>query len=357
MFSSNVPGSAMMTWLEADLQAATADWIVAFWHHPPYSKGLLHDSDEEQREIDMRENVLPLLEDYGVDLVLCGHSHSYERSHLLDGHYGYSTELEPEMVLDSGDGDPAGDGAYRKASTGQSPHEGAVYVVAGSSSEVRNTTLNHPVMEIGLLEHGSLVLDVDGDTLTGTFLNKLVQTTDTFTIDKGRPACPVAPRTGCMGGVRAKLVLRDDSGDPQQDRLVWRWKGGPLDPAELGTPQDQTDLAFCIYDQGGKLVGGAVPPGGNVPAGAQWRALGGGLVYLNRDATAAGVERVVIEPDAGVRGLLMVKGRGAELGVPTPPVTPPLVAQLANLDGDTCWESVFTTTRKNEDSKVVATSP
>ena len=69
-------GGPMLTWLEADLQATTADWVIAFWHHPPYSKGLLHDSDVEQREIDMRENVLPILEAYGVDLVLTGHSHS-----------------------------------------------------------------------------------------------------------------------------------------------------------------------------------------------------------------------------------------------------------------------------------------
>jgi hypothetical protein len=32
-------GTAMLGWLEADLQDATEDWIVAYWHHPPYSKG------------------------------------------------------------------------------------------------------------------------------------------------------------------------------------------------------------------------------------------------------------------------------------------------------------------------------
>jgi hypothetical protein len=155
-------GSPMMVWLEADLQATTADWVVAYWHQPPYSKGLLHNSDVEQREIDMRENVLPLLEDYGVDLVLCGHSHSYERSPLLDGHYGFSSSFTAEMSLDSGDGQPGGDGPYRKATVGSAPHEGAVYVVAGSSSEVRPATLNHPAMKVNLLELGSLVLDVDG---------------------------------------------------------------------------------------------------------------------------------------------------------------------------------------------------
>ena len=80
---------AMMTWLAADLAANDKEWVIAFWHHPPYSKGN-HDSDGEDQAISMRENAVPLLERYGVDLVLTGHSHSYERSYLIDGHYGLS---------------------------------------------------------------------------------------------------------------------------------------------------------------------------------------------------------------------------------------------------------------------------
>ena len=45
--------------------------------------------------IEMRENVVPILEDYGVDLVLTGHSHAYERSFLIDGHYGISDRSTP----------------------------------------------------------------------------------------------------------------------------------------------------------------------------------------------------------------------------------------------------------------------
>ena len=38
---------------------------------------------------------VPLLEAHGVDLVLSGHSHAYERSVLLDGHYGDSSTFSP----------------------------------------------------------------------------------------------------------------------------------------------------------------------------------------------------------------------------------------------------------------------
>ena len=69
----------------------------------------------------MRESLLPILEDFGVDLVLTGHSHSYERSFLIDGHYGTSGTLVPSMILDSGDGRPTGTGAYEKASIRSRP--------------------------------------------------------------------------------------------------------------------------------------------------------------------------------------------------------------------------------------------
>ena len=79
----------MLTWRENDLAETTQKWIIAYWHHPPYTKGS-HNSDSESRLVDMRENALPILESSGVDLVLSGHSHSYERSYQLHGHYGTS---------------------------------------------------------------------------------------------------------------------------------------------------------------------------------------------------------------------------------------------------------------------------
>jgi hypothetical protein len=43
--SSRSGSGAMAQWLQADLSANWRDWTVAFWHHPPYSKGN-HDSDK-----------------------------------------------------------------------------------------------------------------------------------------------------------------------------------------------------------------------------------------------------------------------------------------------------------------------
>ena len=183
--SDRSPGSAMLTWLEDDLMATDADWVIAFWHHPPYSKGS-HDSDSEGRLVQMRENVLPILEDSGVDLVLSGHSHNYERSFLLDSHYDVSTTLDPTtMILDGGDGRIGGDGHYEKSTLGPAPHEGAVYTVAGSSGSMSgNGTLDHPAMFFSIQELGSLILDVEGSVLHGTFLEASGVQSDTFTIVK-----------------------------------------------------------------------------------------------------------------------------------------------------------------------------
>ncbi|MFN0058763.1 MAG: metallophosphoesterase [Planctomycetota bacterium] len=181
-------GSAMLTWLESDLASTDREWVIAFWHHPPYSDGS-HDSDDPLdsggRMRDMREHVLPILEAGGVDLVLCGHSHSYERSMLLDGHYGVSATLTPAMIVDDGDGDPTGDGAYVKPSAGLAPHEGAVYVVAGSSGKTDAAPLAHPVMVVGIAVLGSVVIDVTGDRLDARFLRSTGAIADRFTIRKG----------------------------------------------------------------------------------------------------------------------------------------------------------------------------
>ncbi len=192
--SANTPGSPMMTWLEQDLENNTNDWLIAFWHSPPYTYGS-HDSDSPGdsggKLVQMRQNVVPMLEAYGVDLVLCGHSHVYERSFLLDGHYGYAASLQPSMLKDGGSGREGGSGPYVKPGAGPNPNQGAVYVVCGSSgwatpAYTPGRYLNHPAMFIGLKQVGSLVLDVNGRRLDGKFLRNNGSIDDTFTILKGR---------------------------------------------------------------------------------------------------------------------------------------------------------------------------
>jgi hypothetical protein len=187
--SDRSAGGLMMDWLRSDLAAARQDWIVAYWHHPPYTKGS-HDSDTEVRHVEMRAEALPLLETAGVDLVLAGHSHSYERSYLIDGHYGLSTTFGPANVKDGGSGDEAVDGPYRKPTAGLAPHEGAVFAVAGSSGKIEDDgPLDHPAMHVSLLELGSIVLDFDGLRLRARMVDDAGAWRDAFTIVKGESDC------------------------------------------------------------------------------------------------------------------------------------------------------------------------
>jgi hypothetical protein len=187
----------MATWLQADLAATNAQWIVAFWHHPPYSHGT-HNSDTETELREMRENIVPILEAGGVDLVLCGHSHNYERSYLIDGTYSTPTpdfaSLEATgHILDDGNGKPTGDGAYQKGA-GAASHGGAVYVVAGHGGAATGGTLDHPVMYFSETLHGSCVLDVTASTLTLTNVRASGVVSDSFEIVKG-PQSPKVTST------------------------------------------------------------------------------------------------------------------------------------------------------------------
>lgn len=179
------PAGRMARWLRSDLAQTAAggriDWLIAFFHHAPYSKGS-HDSDKEKELIDTRRYLMPILEEGGVDLVLTGHSHIYERSMLLDGAYATNTTAAG-MILDDGDGDPQGDGPYRK-SAGLRPHRGTVQVVTGNGGGGMGRKGSLPLMRRILVEFGSTLVDIDGDTLTGLMLGATGEVADRFRIVK-----------------------------------------------------------------------------------------------------------------------------------------------------------------------------
>jgi fibronectin type 3 domain-containing protein len=198
--SNRAVNGPMLTWLQADLASTTQRWIIAFFHHPPYSKGS-HDSDTETNLREMRENAVPILEAGGVDLVLTGHSHAYERSFLIDGHYGLSTTFNSSMQKDGGGGRVEDSGTYVKRSLVPTPHEGAAYVVAGTSGVISPGALNHPAMYTSALSLGSLVLDVNGDRLDLMFLSDTGAQLDHFSIVKGDPTAAPGTPTGLNAAV------------------------------------------------------------------------------------------------------------------------------------------------------------
>ncbi len=93
------PGSPEYKWLDAELSAAEKDkriiWTIVWMHYPVYSVGWSNISK-------WKENVLPLLEKYRVDLCLAGHRHIYERHFPLKN--GIPVRNESGTTFTSTDG-------------------------------------------------------------------------------------------------------------------------------------------------------------------------------------------------------------------------------------------------------------
>jgi len=189
--SSRATDGPMLTWLAEDLEATDQDWIVAYFHHPPYTKGS-HDSDTEGGHIEMRENALPILEAGGVDLVLGGHSHIYERSYLAHG--GYETPTTDQAIVDIRDGRSDGDGPY-VLGPGLTAGDGALFVVAGHGGASVSQEGGHPLMFFAEPEHGSVLMDVRGDRMSLRNVRYDGEVTDRVTLMKA-PGVDVAVPDG-----------------------------------------------------------------------------------------------------------------------------------------------------------------
>ncbi len=80
--NSNYMEKKQIKWLEDKLSKDTSEWKMVYFHHPPYSSGGKHGSST-----DLREVVEPIFLKYGVNVVLAGHEHFYERLKPQKGIY------------------------------------------------------------------------------------------------------------------------------------------------------------------------------------------------------------------------------------------------------------------------------
>jgi len=165
----------MRKWLIQDLQQNTKRWTIIYFHQPPNTAGShVSSSPVEIQGKAIRVFWTPLFEQFGVDVVLCGHSHVYERSFLMNGFYGDWSSLTPAMIMDSTVGSLASGKPYRKALNGPNAKKGTIYMVNGNSgSSETNPPFTCPIM----LAHdgcdecvGSTIFDIHGDTLTSRYL-------------------------------------------------------------------------------------------------------------------------------------------------------------------------------------------
>lgn len=178
-----------VTWLKKDLAANASKWTIVYWHHPPFSKGS-HNSDAESDLTKIRMHFIRILERYGVDLILCGHSHVYERSYLLRNYFGKEAEfdLSTDAVSSSS--------AKYNGSSNSCPYttvdgkvdHGTVYVVSGSSSRDNSaveSTFPHDALPFATNAGGMFYFEVQDNRLDAKFVREDGVIYDQFTIMKG----------------------------------------------------------------------------------------------------------------------------------------------------------------------------
>ncbi|MEI6950011.1 metallophosphoesterase [Paraflavisolibacter sp. H34] len=174
------------TWMKKDLAANTREWVVVILHHPPYSKGD-HDSDVEGALKRIRARVVPIWERYGVDLVVGAHSHNYERSFLLRGHYDQSSSFKASKHATSNSSakyNGSSNSCPYVTYAGPGKDKGIVYVVAGSAGAYSAVQKDfpHKAQPFAFADGGSLFLEVEGNRLDGKFLRMDGTTADRFTL-------------------------------------------------------------------------------------------------------------------------------------------------------------------------------
>ncbi len=187
---------AQALWVKKDLGNNTKPWVVAYFHHPPYTM-TSHNSDTESGDLGrMREEFIRILERYGVDMILCGHSHGYERSFLLKNYYKQTTGGASLMETDFNIANHTATGNNQNAkydgtgtascpytyNTGKYNH-GSVYVVSGSAGQVGGQQANPAPNPLGIgyphnamyysnaTNGGSFLIESDSNRLDAKFVS------------------------------------------------------------------------------------------------------------------------------------------------------------------------------------------
>ncbi|NQY66642.1 MAG: metallophosphoesterase, partial [Flavobacteriales bacterium] len=242
-------------WLLMDIQATTQDWIIALYHHGPYTHGT-HNSDTESGHVNMRDFIQPTLEAYGIDVGLAGHSHVYERTFFINGHYGNSGTFDKAEHVIGYNGELSGrdgtsDGAYGKSFTEM---EGAVYVTSGSASGAEGGTLDHNAHYYAESTTGTSVIETEpdgmgGEKLTLKFISDNGSVDDYFTIHKTVSGVfdYVLSSTGesCPGDCDGNASVEVSGGIGPYDYM---WSNGELgDDVIAGTYSTSSNLCPGTY--------------------------------------------------------------------------------------------------------------
>jgi len=116
-------------WLERDLQAnKDAEWLIVYFHHP----GITCTYKKYNNAV--IDNFVPLFDRFGVDVVFCGHAHTYERTYPIANGQTVSEDMDPHYV------DPQGT-VYIVSGAGAKPKSGKPTTLCGPTAFYRDETI------------------------------------------------------------------------------------------------------------------------------------------------------------------------------------------------------------------------
>ena len=150
--SSNNTDEGIKQWLQQDLQNTDETWKFVVFHHPAYPVA----SDYKGIDQSIRENWIPILEQYNVDMVFVGHQHMYMRTYPI---YQGEVQTDPESY-------------------------GIVYVMGNAGSKTYAGGGDFPYIAKEQTGSNYQVIDIDGNVLTLTSKKTNGDLIEAYTIDK-----------------------------------------------------------------------------------------------------------------------------------------------------------------------------
>lgn len=135
-----------MSWLSRELRQNTKKWVVVYLHAPLYSAGSHGDN------VALQNNLGPLFENYGVDLVIAGHDHNYERT-------------KPIKAFNT---DPS--------------YPGLIHIVTGGGGAGLRPVVSNANSDVAISAYHYMRFEVAGDTMTGEAVTETGAVLDRFQI-------------------------------------------------------------------------------------------------------------------------------------------------------------------------------
>lgn len=219
------PGSPQYKWLVEQLNSQkwkSARWRFVYFHQPPYSAGWK--KWETGGDPEIREHILPLLEQYGTTMIVCGHTHSHERGYL----------------------------------------NGVVHIINGSVGKREDWGRNYPFIQYHRIVPHYSIMDINDDTLTFTAYGFDDKVLEQFVLEHGKPfdltvgpTVLKGPADGTVGEQEVILKCPELGQTAVRYRVVLderRSEDGFWAPSEQEFPADQEAKLTVKFPAPGKFT-------------------------------------------------------------------------------------------------------